>query len=147
MNALANNTESFQLHAVQRTARRRRFVLAHAPVTVYVNAFMQAVNAFMQAVNAGSQRGVHADCQRVHASRVNSHCSHARQNVIVSYYVEHYGIRSGVEQKADVVLLKQELDYWTTGCLLHIYVCTGDCMALSIRSEVAFEKLLAWRVQ
>ena len=36
-------------------------------------------------------------------------------------------------QKADVVLLKQELDYCTTGCLLHIYVCTGDCMALSIR--------------
>ena len=41
---------------------------------------------------------------------------------------------NGVEQKADVVLLKQELDYCTTGCLLHIYVCTGDCMALSIRS-------------
>ena len=42
-------------------------------------------------------------------------------------------------QKADVVLLKQELDYCTRGCLLH----------LSIRSYewkyIAFEKLLAWR--
>ena len=48
-------------------------------------------------------------------------------------------------QKADVVL-KQELDYCTTGCLL--YVCLYS-MARSIRcydrASIAFEKLRAWR--
>ena len=44
-------------------------------------------------------------------------------------------------QKADVVLLKQELDYCTIGCLLHIL-----CLYRRLHGvEVALEKLLAWR--
>ena len=53
---------------------------------------------------------------------------------------------NGVEQKADVVLLKQELDYCTTGCLLHIIICLYRRLHgpeyPQLRVEVAFEK---WR--
>ena len=51
-------------------------------------------------------------------------------------------------QKADVVLLKQELDYCTIGCLLYnlcLYRRLHGPEYPQLQVQVVLEKLLAWR--